>query len=794
MKFSENWLRTFVDPPLSTRDLAHALTMAGLEVEAVEPVAPAFNKVVVAEVLSVEKHPDADHLNVCQVNAGPAASNEPLQIVCGAMNVRAGIKVPCALAGAQLPKVVIGPTRIRGVESSGMLCSARELGLEETEAGLLLLPSDAPTGMDFRDYYELDDSLITLKLTPNRADCLGLSGIAREVAAITSGMLKPLDIEPVQDRIDESLTVYVDAPEACPLYCGRVVREISLDVPTPQWMIRRLERSGIRTINAVVDVTNYVMLETGQPLHAFDLTRIVGVHTGTGAIHVRYAGSGEMLQLLNGEDLVLQPDMLVIADEAKPLALAGIMGGNESGVQQGTTGVFLESAFFSQEVIAGKSFRLGFSSDSAHRFERGVDFSATRNAMERATSLMLDICGGRAGPITEVRGKLPQRNPIDLRLERSRRVLGITLDEATATALLRRLQFNFSATAGVFRVTPPTYRFDLTIEEDLIEELARIYGYNRIPAVFPHAKLGMLPASESVHAPSQLRQILIGRDYQEVINYAFVDASWELELAGQKTPVALKNPLSSQMGVMRSSLLGGLISNLQFNLNRKQTRVRLFEIGCCFMREGETYAQPEKLAGLCYGDAVAEQWGMSARRVDFYDVKADIEALFWPALPIFEIASHPTLHPGKSARIRLGERIAGYLGELHPRWQQKLGLPDSTVLFELDLDVPLTRKLPMAAEISKFPLIRRDIAMVVEENVTVQAMLDGMQAEKSPMILEISLFDVYRGKGMENGKKSLAFRVLLQDTQKTLTDAEVDLVMTKLINILENQFGARLRN
>jgi phenylalanyl-tRNA synthetase beta chain len=328
----------------------------------------------------------------------------------------------------------------------------------------------------------------------------------------------------------------------------------------------------------------------------------------------------------------------------------------------------------------------------------------------------------------------------------------------------------------------------------LIEELASIYGYNRIPAVFPHAKLGMLPASESVHAPSQLRQILIGRDYQEVINYAFVDASWELELAGQKTPVALKNPLSSQMGVMRSSLLGGLISNLQFNLNRKQTRVRLFEIGCCFMREGETYAQPEKLAGLCYGDAVAEQWGMSARRVDFYDVKADIEALFWPALPIFEIASHPTLHPGKSARIRLGERIAGYLGELHPRWQQKLGLPDSTVLFELDLDVPLTRKLPMAAEISKFPLIRRDIAMVVEENVTVQAMLDGMQAEKSPMILEISLFDVYRGKGMENGKKSLAFRVLLQDTQKTLTDAEVDLVMTKLINILENQFGARLRN
>ncbi|KIO50386.1 phenylalanine--tRNA ligase subunit beta [Nitrosospira sp. NpAV] len=794
MKFSENWLRTFVDPPLSTRDLAHALTMAGLEVEAIEPAAPAFSNVVVAEILSMEKHPDADHLNICQVNAGPSANNEPLQIVCGAMNVRAGIKVPCALAGAQLAGVVIKQTKIRGVESFGMLCSARELGLEETEAGLLLLPGDAPTGVDFRDYYELDDTLVTLKLTPNRADCLGLSGIAREVAAITSEMLNPLEIKPVQHRIEESLAVYVDAPDACPLYCGRVVREISLDVPTPQWMIRRLERSGIRTINAVVDVTNYVMLETGQPLHAFDLTMIAGNHTSAGAIHVRYARSGEILQLLNGEDLVLQTDMLVIADETKPLALAGIMGGSESGVQQGTTSLFLEGAFFSPEAIAGKSFRLGFSSDSAHRFERGVDFAATRNAMERATSLMLDICGGRAGPITEVRGKLPPRNPIDLRLERLRRVLGITLDEATAAALLRRLQFNFSTGAGVFRVMPPTYRFDLAIEEDLIEELARIYGYNRIPAAFPHAKLGMLPAPETVHAPSQLRQILMGRDYQEVINYAFVDASWELELAGQKTPVALKNPLSSQLGVMRSSLLGGLISNLQFNLNRKQSRVRLFEIGCCFVSKGETYAQPEKLAGLCYGDAVAEQWGMSARRADFYDAKADVEALFWPALLHFEVASHPTLHPGKSARIRLGERTAGYLGELHPRWQQKLGLPDSPVLFELDLEILQTRKLPMAAEIAKFPLIRRDIAVVVAEDITVQAMLNGMQAEKSPVILEISLFDVYRGKGMENGKKSLAFRVLLQDTQKTLTDAEVDLVMTKLINILENQFGARLRN
>ncbi|MDN5836016.1 MAG: phenylalanine--tRNA ligase subunit beta [Nitrosospira sp.] len=796
MKFSENWLRTFVNPPLSTRELAHALTMAGLEVEAVEPVAPAFTKVVVVEVLSVEKHPDAEHLNVCHVDAGSAASGEPLQIVCGAANVRAGIKAPCALAGAQLPDITIKQTRIRGVESSGMLCSARELGLEEVAAGLLLLPRNAPTGADFRDYYELDDNLFTLKLTPNRADCLGLSGVAREVAAITSGSLNLPEIEPVRGQISETLAVQVDAPDVCPLYCGRVICELSLDVSTPQWMIRRLERSGIRTINAVVDVTNYVMLETGQPLHAFDLAKISGAQGGKGggAIHVRYARSGEKLQLLNGENLILQPDMLLIADEVKALALAGIMGGEESGVGQGATSLFLESAFFSPEVIAGKSFRLGFNSDSAHRFERGVDFAATRNAMERATHLMLDICGGRAGPITEVKGALPQRNPICLRPERTRRVLGIDLGEDRMAELLQRLQFNYSLAGGVFRVTPPTYRFDLSIEEDLIEELARIYGYAHIPANSPRAAARMLPESETTRTPSQLRQILVGRDYQEVINYAFVDASWELELSGNTTPVTLKNPLSTQMSVMRSSLFGGLMSNLQFNLNRKQARVRIFEIGRCFVRKDATYAQPEKLAGLCYGDVVAEQWGKSARSVDFYDVKADLEALFWPVAARFEAAPHPALHPGKSARIRWGERIAGYLGELHPQWRQRIGLPESAILFELDMDVLTAQTLRTAGELSKYPLVRRDIALVVSENITVQALLDCMHAERSPIISEISPFDVYRGKGVENGKKSLAFRVLLQDTEKTLTDAEADLVVARLVNILERQFGARLRN
>jgi phenylalanyl-tRNA synthetase beta chain len=792
MKFSENWLRTFVNPPISSSDLAHALTMAGLEVETVEPVSPIFDNVVVAEVLSVKAHPNADNLKVCLVGASSVASSEPLQIVCGAVNVRAGMKVPCAIVGAQLGTIGIKRRTIRGVESFGMLCSARELGLADTTTGLLLLPGDAPTGTDFRSYYELEDNIFTLKLTPNRGDCLGVSGLAREVAAITSVNLNPLEIDPVQSQISETLRVCVDAPDACPLYCGRVIRGISLDVPTPQWITRRLERSGIRTINPVIDVTNYVMLESGQPLHAFNLARILDASAGT--IHVRYARQGEKLLLLNSENLVLQPDMLLIADEAKPLALAGIMGGDDSGVEQGVTGLFLESAFFSPEVIAGKSFRLGFSSDSAYRFERGVDFDATRTALERATHLILDICGGSAAPITEVRGKLPQRDPIYLRLERVERVLGIELGEAEVAELLQRLQFDFSLANGVFCVMPPTYRFDLAIEEDLIEEVARIYGYDHIPASLPHAELGMLPKSEIVRTSSQFRQILTARDYQEVINYAFVDASWELEFADNKMPVELKNPLSNQMSVMRSSLLGGLLSNLQFNLNRKQTRVRLFEIGRCFFRQNGVYEESQKLAGLCYGDFTAEQWGEGDREVDFFDAKADIEALFSPALVNFKVATHAALHPGKSADIFLGDTIAGYVGELHPHWRQKFGLPSSTVLFEVNLELLMMRALPVTVEVPKFPPIRRDIAVVVSENITVGAMVDSIRAEHLPIISEISLFDVYRGKGVENGKKSLAFRVLLQDTEKTLTDAEADLVITKLVNILESRFDARLRS
>ncbi len=783
MKFSENWLRTLVNPPHSSDELAHLLTMAGLEVECIELVAPSFDKVVVAEVLSVDKHPEADRLNVCRVNAG----GDSLQIVCGAPNVSVGIKIPCALVGAKLADLVIKKAKLRGQESHGMLCSAKELGLSDAADGLYLLPDDAPIGMDFREYYSLDDKLFTLKLTPNRADCLGLEGVAREIAAITSSELITPKIDSVTNVIDDTLAVNVIEPEACPLYCGRIIRNISLDVPTPVWMLQRLERSGLRSINAVVDITNYVMLETGQPMHAFDLKKV------TGAIQVRYPKPKEYIQLLNGDQLDLQSDMLLIADDNEPLALAGIMGGNNSVVTQDTTDIFLESAFFNPNAITGKSFRLGFSSDSLHRFERGVDYAATKKVLDRATSLVLQICGGNPGSITEKKSVLPKRVAVSVRVGRVSRVLGINLDKEQITALFQRLKFEFSSKGDIFHITPPTYRFDLSIEEDFIEELARIYGYDRIPAVAPSASLNMIASPETKCTKSQLQQLLIARDYQEVINYAFVESSWEADFTPNKAPIALKNPIASQMSVMRSSLVGGLISNLQFNLNRKQSRVRLFEMGCCFEKGEDGYVQQNYLAGLCFGDVVSEQWGVSARSIDFYDVKADVEALCGSNTISFDVTSHPALHPGKAAQIMINERTIGWIGELHPRWQNKYALPKSVVLFELKMDEIETSILPISKEISKYPPIRRDIAIVVPSEISAQTLLKCMNAEKVSIVSEITLFDIYRGKGMAGNEKSLAFRMLLQDTEKTLTDIEADLAVKKIIDILGNQFGARLR-
>ena len=784
MKFSENWLRTWVNPELSSEALAHALTMAGLEVEALEAVAPAFNNVVVAEVLEVVKHPNADRLNVCQVNVGEA---QPLTIVCGAANVAVGVKVPCARIGAVLPgDFAIKQAKVRNVESFGMLCSEKELGLAEESQGLWLLPTDAPVGKTLREYLELDDKLFTLKLTPNRSDCSGMVGVAREVAALTGSPLKPLEIQTQPVTLSEQLPVRVADVQACPLYCGRLVRGVNAAALTPTWMLRRLERSGLRSISAVVDITNYVMLEMGQPLHAFDVAQL------SGSITVRKARNGEELTLLNEQAVVLDEEVLVIADDARVLALAGIMGGQGSGVETTTRDVFLESAFFHPDAIAGKARRFGLATDSSFRFERGVDFAATRQALERATQLLLEICGGSAGAIGEVRGQLPTRVVITLRRLRVARVLGITLDNNQIATLLKRLQLDFVANGDDFSVMPPSFRFDLSIEADLIEELARLYGYDNIPAQAPQAALTMLPYSELQRPLARIQQTLVARDYQEIVSYAFVEEWVERELCGNVNPVVLQNPIASNLAVMRSSLIGGLVGALRFNLNRKQARVRLFEVGACFAKVNNEYVQNQWLSGLAYGTTQPEQWGAAAKLVDFYDVKADIEALFAPQLLRFVAATHPALHPGRSAQIYCGGQAVGWVGELHPHWQQQYDMAQAAVWFEVELGALTRATVPHMSEIAKSLPMRRDLAVLVDEAVAAQTLLDAMQQAVAPYVQEIVLFDVYRGKGVEQGKKSLAFRVLLQDTQKTLADSEIETSIALLVDVMQ-QNGAQLR-
>jgi phenylalanyl-tRNA synthetase beta chain len=783
MKFSENWLRTYVNPPLTSDELAHVLTMAGLEVEAVELAAPAFDQVVVAQVKSVTRHPDADRLNVCEVDVG---RGEPLQIVCGAANVAAGVKVPCALAGATLPKMAIKQAKVRGVESFGMLCSEQELGLAEESSGLLLLPADAPVGRSIRDYLDLDDRLLTLKLTPNRSDCLSVTGIARDVAAMTGSPLTLPAPVTVAASHDDVLPLRITAAEACPRYCGRIVRGVNAQAPTPEWMVRRLARSGLRSISALVDITNYVLLELGQPMHAFDLGKLQG------GITVRMAHPGEQIKLLNGQTASLRPDMLVIADDARAVALAGIMGGADTAVDDATADVFLEAAFFDPDAIAGRARALGFSTDSSYRFERGVDFAATRDCLEYATRLVLDICGGAAGPISEAVGALPRRTPIRLRGERVRKVSGLELDNDAILGLLQRLRLEVKAEAGAFHVLPPSYRFDLAIEEDLIEEVVRLHGYENLPAVAPRAELRLLAEPETTRGEALLRERLASRDYQEVVTYSFVDAAWEADL-GRTPPIPLKNPIAAQMGVMRTGLWGGLLDCLRFNSNRKQPRVRIFELGRIFLGGEGGFDQPLRLGGLAFGPAEPEQWGTKARAVDFFDIKGDLESLFWPSRPEFRAAAHPALHPGQCAEILLGRAAVGWIGALHPKWVQKYELPQAPVLFELAAEAALARAVPAYSEVSKFPPVRRDLAVIVDENIPAGAMLAACREQAPPQVTEVAIFDLYQGKGIDSGKKSLAFRILMQDTQKTLTDQEVDAVIARLTQILSDRFDAKLR-
>jgi phenylalanyl-tRNA synthetase beta chain len=792
MQFSEQWLRTFVDPQLDSDALGHLLTMAGLEVEEADPAAPAFSGVVVAQIVEAEKHPNADKLKLCKVDAG---RGEPLQIVCGAPNAAAGMKVPCATVGAVLPgDFSIKAAKLRGVESFGMLCSARELGLSEDHGGLYALPEDAPIGTDIRLYLGLDDTLFTIKLTPNRADCLSLEGVAREVAAVTGAAFRPTEVSPVAPTIDARRAIVLDAPQACPRYCGRILRGVDAKAPTPDWMVRRLARSGIRSIGALVDVTNYVMLELGQPLHAFDNTRLQG------AIHVRFPRAGEQVLLLNEQTVAPAPDTLLIADEQRALALAGIMGGEESGVTLETTEVFLESAFFAPEAIAGRARSYGFSSDASHRFERGVDFDLANRALERATRLILDICGGDAGPVEEAVAPeaLPSRSPVLLRTARARRVLGITLDDAAIQSLLERVHLKVERDGEDFRVTPPSWRFDIEIEVDLVEELARLYGYDNIPAVAPQGSLMMTPSSEHRRPVWDVRHLLAGRGYQEVVNFAFVEEAWERDFCANEDPIRLANPIASQLSVMRSSLIAGLVGNLATNRKRQIDRVRVFEVARVFQRkaDGEPVAgfhQSMRVAGLAAGTALPEQWGERGRAVDFFDVKADVEALFAPRQLTFETLSHPALHPGRAANVLLDGHAVGFVGELHPVWVQRYDLGSAPVVFEVELDAALQSRMPAYREISRMPAVFRDLALVVGLDVTVARVIETLRAVAPEVVKDIALFDVYHGKGIDPDKKSLAFRVLMQDTQRTLEDAEVDAAVAVLVQQAETALGARLR-
>ena len=786
MKFSEHWLRTLVDPPLDSDALAHALTMAGLDVEERSKAAPAFSGVVAARVLSVERHPNADRLTVCLVDVG---SGDPLSIVCGAPNVATGMVVPCALVGAKLPAgLEIRNTEMRGVESQGMLCSASELGISDDSGGLLVLDPLIPAGTDVRQALDLDDVVFTLKLTPNRADCLSVLGLAREVAAITASPLRYTPPPAVVPTAKSTRGVRIEDPQACPRFCGRVITGIDANAPTPMWMKQRLERSGIRSISAVVDVTNYVMVKLGQPLHAYD-DRLL-----EGDLIVRFAKTGETLTLLNGQELALDPDLLLVADEKKALGLAGIMGGEHSGISGKTTSLFLEGAFWNPAVIQGKARRLGFATDAGFRFERGVDFANADRAVDRATQLILELCGGEAAPMIDVRGPMPRRDPVRVRPRRVARILGVEIPDPALSDIFTRLGLKPTREGADFIATPPSFRFDLAIEEDFIEEAARLYGYDNIPTPPVRHAQRMLPEPEAVRPVSAMRQRLVDRDYQEVITFGFVHSAAELALQPDGNPIKVLNPIASQFDVMRTTLIGGLLETLRTNLNRKLERVRIFETGRCFFRDGELYSQPLRIGGLAFGPALPEQWSSPKRNVDFFDVKGDVEALVSPLTVRTEAAAHPALHPGRSARVFVGGQEAGWIGELHPRLMREFDLVGALpVVFELDQDPLTQRSLPVAKAVSRLPVVRRDVAVVVAETVSAEAVLDALRAASPAHVDHIALFDVYRGPGIGSGKKSLAILVLMQDTARTLTDAEIDATVADLLHVLRDRFDASIR-
>ncbi|OGI40127.1 MAG: phenylalanine--tRNA ligase subunit beta [Candidatus Muproteobacteria bacterium RBG_16_62_13] len=793
MKISYQWLREWVPLRLSERDLAERLTLAGIEVAAIEPVAPDLDKVVVARILTVTPHPQADPLRLCHVDAGkPTGIRE---IVCGASNAEAGMHVPLALPGATLPVgKTISETEIRGIRSHGMLCSSAELGLDDSAGGLLDLGPDVHPGQPLSVALALNDSTLEIELTPNRGDCLSIAGLAREIAALTGARLRRPAMAAVKPAGRTNRLVQLKATGACPRYVGRIIENIDPRAKTQLWMRERLRRGGLRAIHPVVDVTNYVMLELGQPMHAFDLARL------DGAIQVRLAKSGEQLRLLDGQTIKLSSQMLVIADQKRPLALAGIMGGMDSAVGAQTTSILLESAFFSPEAVAGRARALGLHTDSSHRFERGVDPALQRLAIERATRLILDIAGGRPGPVFEKLHKpgMPKTKPVDLRAARITRLLGMSLPAMQVSKILSALNMTVKRTAAGWRVIPPSFRFDITREVDLVEELARVHGYANLPARSPLAMIRSMPAPEGLPSESRLRRLMTDRDFQEVITYSFVDPELNRMIQPSAKPIVLSNPISADMSVMRSSLWPGLLQSLQHNLNRQQLRLRLFEIGRCFERGQGSLRQDKRIGALVYGAALPEQWGVSPGAADFYDLKSDAEALLGLAglrdrVRFEPFAEHPALHPGQAAKLMLGQNQIGQMGVLHPALKTSLKLDGDVLLFEALLEPFLTPFAPKFSELSKYPSIRRDIAVVVGLDIALQKVLDIIKVEAGYLLIDLQLFDEYRGKGIDSGRKSLALGLTLQDSSRTLKDSDVEGVIQRVVSALESRLGAKLR-
>jgi len=791
MKFSEQWLREWVNPNVNTDTLAEQLTMAGLEVDSVEPAAPAFDNVLVGEVVSMEPHPEADRLNLCQVNVG---QSENLSIICGASNVSVGVRVPTAVIGATLPgDFKIKKAKLRGIESFGMLCSAKEIGIAESAEGLLLLPGDAPVGESIRDYLSLNDQVIEVDFTPNRGDCLSVAGIAREVGVLNDAELLSQESPKVVPSCDDTFDVVVDASADCPRYQGRVIKGINAQAETPIWMQERLRRAGLRSLSPTVDVTNYVLLELGQPMHAFDLGKLEA------NIVVRKAQKGEKLKLLDESEVTLDENILVIADAKQAVAFAGVMGGLDSSVTSQTQDIFLECAYFQPDTIRGKARQYGMQTDSSYRFERGVDFNLQTTAMERATQLILEIAGGEAGPVTETvnESHFPQRENILFRRSRLKRLLGLSIEDAQVENFLTRLGMNWETVDDGWRVTAPDYRFDIAIEADLIEEIGRVYGYNNLPTSVPVTNLQFVEEPESKITFNKIRQLLVDRDYQEAITYSFVDTAIQELLDPNVDPIELANPISSDMSIMRTTLWSSLLKAAEHNQARQQSRVRLFEIGKRFIPVNGENRQETVIAGIAMGVVQPIQWGAANRKIDFFDVKADVEAILKltgnPDSFDFIAAQRAALHPGQSAQILSGNQVLGWVGALHPAIEQKLSLNSPVFLFELtytDLDKGM---IPQYKSVSKFPSIKRDLALVVSENVTAGMVIAEVNKSGGKRLQHAEIFDIYVGSGIADGCKSLALSLTIQDDTKTMTDEDIEPIIQKILVSLQESIGATLR-